>query len=380
MFIFNEFNGGFGTTVFRYMASVLIKTMYGGVITDDIYNTSHVITDDFFNAWMKKLVETDELENINGELFQSYSYTDTLTHRYKEAQQRFMYIANHIGPYKSSSVLDPTIMNIFKDIMSIPDTITQSHSFPPNISGFFMKGSFQHDDIYNKYKCQIVQWINHNPKEVIMCADFFKFYSGDLISDVILSPNEVVIHIPLGDLIDAGRVTHPFSLVSVLDKVPKASNIVLVTGVPKTYVEKLYLKFITDRYKIDLKICDSVMDEYNYIRNSKILISSLSPICWVASYFSTTIETIYFPDCDMTFSEQTFKQVVENTIFFEFKQIFNPELEIFLGIDSRYRINHNPENVNNTISTTQPPPVQITALSRIMPPLGSRYRRGPRTT
>jgi len=380
MFIFREVNGGFGTTVFRYMAATLFSIIYGGTTTSDIYNTTHIITDEFYSAWMKKLVQTGEIEDINGELFRLHTSSDiydkTLTQRYIEVQNRLTSVADIVVPYNSPPPNDPVIMRIFNNILAVPNipaTPVNNSEYPvaTEVLGFLVQGTFQHDVVYNIYKAQIVNWIRRYPREALMCADFFKFYAEDLISPLIEPPIDVVMHIQLGDFISSGRVTHPFSLISILDKI-SSPKIRVVARTPETFVEKLYLKFITDRYYVDMKLCDSVVEEYNYIRNAKVVVSSLSPTCWAACFFSTVAETIYFPDCSANFPEQTFNHAIENTIPFEFKQIYLPELELFFGVLPSATPTFPPISIQPVPTS----PVAISALSRISPPVGSRSRRG----
>jgi hypothetical protein len=386
MFIFNEVNGGFGTTVFRYLASAMIGIMYDGTPTTEISETTHIITDDFFIEWMDKLAQLGEIEDINGELFRRLAspkiYHTELSMRYISVQERLMFIASKVVPHLSPPANDPVIMKIFDDIMTVSDEVSEhfdsSNIIKSNkIQGVIIKGTFQHDTIYNIYKPQILQWIKYHSKDVIMSGDFFKFYPEDLIAPIMSPHSNVVIHIQLGEYIKAGRVAHPFSLISALQQA-NSSKITLVSRAPKSYIEKLYLKFIIDRYDTSVILCDSEMDEFNHIRNAKTIVSSLSPTCWAATYFSDIVETVYFPDCHYKFPNQTFGVAIEKTILFEFKQISQSELDIFFEtvdvIPNRINLSPIVEDYVIPENPVYKPP--LTALSRISPPVGSKSRRG----
>lgn len=387
MFIFNEVNGGFGTTVFRYLASAMIGIMYDGTPTTEISDTTHIITDDFFIEWMDKLAQLGEIEDINGELFRRLAspkiHHSELSMRYISVQERLMFIASKVVPHLSPPANDSVIMQIFDDIMTVPDDVSEYIDSGDDISkkmrGVIIKGTFQHDTIYNIYKPQIRQWIKYHAKDVVMSGDFFKFYPEDLISPIMSPPSNVVIHVQLGEYIKAGRVAHPFSLISALQQA-NSSKITLVSRAPKSYIEKLYLKFIIDRYDTSVMLCESEMDEFNHIRNAKIIVSSLSPTCWAATYFSDIAETVYFPDCHYKFPNQTFGVAIENTIPFEFKQISLSELETFFETTHVIPTSiHPPPAVENYVHPEPPvhiPSPPLTALSRISPPIGSKSRRG----
>lgn len=375
MHIFREVNGGFGTTVFRYMAATLFSIIYGGTSTSNIYDTTYIINDEFYSKWMEKLTQTGEIEDINGELFRLNAspsvYSNSITQRDMEIQQRLINISHNVIPYSTPQMNDPVIISAFKNILTfpnIPPVISPETLSSSVIQGFFVQGTFQHDVVYNMYKSQIVNWMRKNPQEALVCANFFKFYPEDLISHLSEPSAEVVLHIQLGDFIGAGRVAHPLYIIAVLNKI-NSSKIRVVSRTPETFIEKLYLKFITDRYYVDMKLCDSIINEYNYIRNAKTVVSSLSPTCWAACFFSTVIETVYFPDCSSNFPNQTFSHVTENTIPFEFKQIYLPELELFFEVEPSMKTKLS--SIAETI-----PPVITTALSRISPPIGARSRRG----
>ena len=65
--VFNQLNGRFGNSIFRYMASILFCILYEGELTYDINETTCIVTDAIFEKWVLLIVEDGIIEDINGD-------------------------------------------------------------------------------------------------------------------------------------------------------------------------------------------------------------------------------------------------------------------------------------------------------------------------
>ena len=218
----------------------------------------------------------------------------------------------------------------------------------PNIDnnqnyGFY--GYYQHDEIYIKYKKELINWIILHPNDLIFTDGNYSnitnfnynsqsYNAIDIIPKKINKIYEVVIHLRLEDFIQNNHVIHPLSIKNILDKLNKQIYCFVINK-PKTDIEFLYLDYFMNYGKENncQIICESndVITDYQIMCNSKILICSYSTLSWCASLLSESIELVYFINYDMTNTHSTFKNPIKNTILYDFVFCGKNELELFFN-------------------------------------------------
>jgi len=200
---------------------------------------------------------------------------------------------------------------------------------------YLFNGYFQHDNIYVKYKTELLKYIERNKEDLLISevagvADVY--FSKNLIEK---PPNtrtyDVVVHLRLEDFVELGQVIHPESIKSVLDTI-RAPSYCFVVNKPKTDVELKYLEYFKKRFNVVVESNDVITD-YHIMRNAKTLICSCSTLSWAAALLSVTVEKVYMPNYQRTDRpHETFRKPIENTVAYDYKVCSMAELEEFLRI------------------------------------------------
>jgi hypothetical protein len=271
--------GRYGNAIFRYFASSLFCILYNATREYNENACEEIITDEYFIDWSTQLLNTN--------------------------------------------------------ILPIIDTSKK----------YLFKGYFQHDNIFLKYKTDLIKHIHNNPNDNLITDGYKPGGSGlyhynvaiyksiDLLIPTnntnIVEKYDIVVHIRLEDFVFVNQLIHPSNIDVILEKY-KDKQICFVLNCPKTEFEKKYISFFTNKYNIILESNDPITD-YHIIKNAKILISSRSTLCWAASFFSDSLETVYFPNYTVPHRiHETFKQPIKNTIYYDI-QLFNEnEINYFL--------------------------------------------------
>jgi hypothetical protein len=245
--------------------------------------------------------------------------------------------------------------NECKNILSDDNFIEWSNLVLNNIipdininSNFLFYGYYQHDNIFIKYKNEIIDYIIKNPTELLF-TDGWKNNGNDLhiynsnrynypitkynSIDLIINPYKekyynFVVHLRLEDFIINGNIIHPISIKKVIDTI-NINDVCLVVGKPKTELENKYINYFKKYYNITIE-SNSVIEDFHIMKNAKILICSCSTLSWAASLLSFNNKLVYFPEILNRESFVTFKNPNEKTIYYDFKKCNKIELENFL--------------------------------------------------
>lgn len=214
----------------------------------------------------------------------------------------------------------------------------------PNIDNnknYMFYGYYQHDDIYRKYKKELVNWIYTHPDELLWTDgndNDINYYNYKSISykniELLINPYaskiyNVVVHLRLEDFVKNSNVIHPQSIKKVLDQINEKS-ICFVVNKPTTEIENKYLNYFKEFYDITIE-SNSVIEDYHIMKNAKILVCSCSTLSWISAFLSNRISTVYFPDYSNTQIHETFKNPIDNTILYEFTKCSQEDLENFLS-------------------------------------------------
>jgi hypothetical protein len=208
-------------------------------------------------------------------------------------------------------------------------------------SNYMFDGYYQHDNIYIKYKKEIINWIITHPDELLWTDgnnnynDNYHYKSTSYKNiDLLINPYsekiyQIVIHLRLEDFINKSSVIHPESIKNILDKINE-KNICIVVNKPTLEIEIKYINYFKKYYNVTLE-SNSIIEDYHIMKNCKILVCSCSTISWIAAFLSKTVEKVYFPNYKNNDRiHETFKKPNEDTILYEFKKCSKNELEDFL--------------------------------------------------
>ena len=278
MIVVDNPKGRYGNAIFRYLASSLFCISYNAERKYEEHFYDTVITDEFFNEWMKSILQKNEVIPLN------------------------------------------TAWKCYFD------------------------GYFQHDAIYKKYRAELIEHIKNNPSDNLITDGYKPGGSGiyhynvaiyksiDLLIPTnntnIVRQYDIVLHLRLEDFVFVNQLIHPSNIDTVLENY-KDKQICFVMNQPTTSFEHRYINFFKNKYNIICESNDPITD-YHIIKNAKILISSRSTLCWAASFFSDTLETVYFPNCIHTnCMNETFTKPIENTILYNISLASEGEVNAF---------------------------------------------------
>jgi hypothetical protein len=213
-------------------------------------------------------------------------------------------------------------------------------------ANYKMNGYCQHDEIYKKYKKEIIDYIKKHPNDLLITDGnhenesryHFKketYKSIDVIQSVRNIPKyDVVLHLRLEDFINYGFVIHPKSMMNVLEKIGK-KDICIVTNEPKIEIEKKYITYLKKYFTVTIESNDVVTD-YHIMKNANILVCQCSTVSWAAALMSETIGELHLPNYKNKPQHkdrywETFSKPIENTILYDYEICSKNELEDFLN-------------------------------------------------
>jgi hypothetical protein len=198
---------------------------------------------------------------------------------------------------------------------------------------YFFDGYYQHDDILKKFKSQLIEYIHKNPEHLLRTdrGDIYK--SIDILkTDKPFNKYDIVLHLRLEDFIIYDMVMNPLCLINILDNY-KNEKICIVVNKITTETEQKYIDFFSKKYDIVIE-SNNVITDYHIMKNARILICSMSTLSWCASFFSETVETLYFPNHNNAERiHETFKKPIENTILYDFNKIDKNSLNNIFKMD-----------------------------------------------
>jgi hypothetical protein len=272
MHIYDKECGRLGNAIFRYFASTLYCILYEGMQrTYDELQCSALVTDDDFIQFMHQTLTTNT-----------------------------------------------------------PPALNHSESACLCFSGYF-----QHDTIFTKYRHQIIEWMQNNPHELLSASgdtEGVPCKAGELLFNPYKDTlYDIVVHLRLEDFLYNGQVMHPDSLVPILDAIyaefPPDTKTCIVVKKSSTKIEQRYIDFFCLRYPLIVESNTPIAD-FHIMKNARCLVCSCSTLSWSASFLSTTLQTVYFPNyTDNRRSHETFKRPIDNTILYNFKSCSIQELK-----------------------------------------------------
>lgn len=193
---------------------------------------------------------------------------------------------------------------------------------------FIFDGYYQHDKIYIKYRKEIFDWIKNHPNDTLSSCDNVIYKSIDLIHPIQNNEKKynLCVHLRLEDFINLNQVIHPKCIDNILEQNINDEHFCFVMNFPKTELEKKYVEYFQNKYKIILEN-NTAVEDFHILKNCKILILSNSTLSWCAIFFSDSIEKVYMPKMkNIGRIHETFKKPIENTIMYDINQCSEKEL------------------------------------------------------
>jgi len=194
-----------------------------------------------------------------------------------------------------------------------------------------MDGFFQFDDIYLNHKVEIMKFIESNKDSHYIQTDTnHRFLIKDIIDEITLPSSkiyDIVIHIRLGDFNgrpDFIEYEYYEALFQTIDFTNKRICMLLEPTNNKLdtqYLNNCMIWFKNNTTDINSQFIiesNDLMTDFNIMKQTPILICSMSTLAWSAAYFSKKIQKCYMPNYDFSKirKNQHFKKPIENTIFY----------------------------------------------------------------
>lgn len=216
--------------------------------------------------------------------------------------------------------------------------------FPPNLS-FIFYGYYQHDQIYLKYKHELITWILNHPNDLIYTdgnnsvSNVYNYNEKAYqVIDLLINPfpdknYKTVLHLRLEDFINNNSVIHPECIKKVLDQIGE-TDICIVVNTPKIDLEHKYINYFKKYYNVVLE-SNTMIEDFHIMKNANVLICSCSTISWAASFLSSNLTKVFIPNYNHGRVHETFKKPIENTVLYETKNCTKEELEKFLSSNNK---------------------------------------------
>jgi len=210
----------------------------------------------------------------------------------------------------------------------------------------YLEDFFQFDYIYLKYKSEIINHIRVNSEKHYLYEDNYygtghrryliqNFINININDKVMENENKkynLVIHIRLGDFNGRLEFIEFEWYEKVLNRIKKQnpellnfSNCIVIDKIndirDKEYIGKLLTWFENNNIKITVESND-ILTDFHIMKNSEILICSMSTFSWCSAYFSNKLQICYMPNYNFynLFQEKTyFKKPIQNTILYDVK-------------------------------------------------------------
>lgn len=197
-----------------------------------------------------------------------------------------------------------------------------------------MNGYFQFGYIYLKNKIKILEYMKQNCNEHYIQTDLKeRFLMKDLLNDLSLKKEQmydIVIHVRLNDF--KGRpefieINYYNSLFETIDFNEKTVCLICDHNYyhdinDKIFISQLVYYFNNKNIKINIET-NSLMIDFNIMKQAKILICSMSTLAWTAAYLSNHIQTCYMPNYHFYNVDErrffNFRKPIKNTILYDVK-------------------------------------------------------------
>jgi hypothetical protein len=340
-FIIFKASGRLGNALFRYFACSLVSMKYNlkYILEDDFekftfyQGVDHVGDDINFARGPINDVKKFVYENKDAICFNTLGFIKSKINIDNLEPNDYINNQNKHGIYVKNyiEILDNNFLDLFEE---------KNENQIKN-KNLIMDGYFQIDDLYLKYKEEIINYINKNKSNHYITTDRNdKILIQDLIDNIELNEYkkyDIVIHIRLGDFNDAFDFIEYDYYQKLFNKINfnKYKNAIVIEK-PDNEKDKLFLEKCINWFKnknIEINVeSNDIFTDFNIMKQCKILICSMSTLSWSAAYLSTSIELCYMPNYNF-YNERKysyFKKPINNTIFYNIKSTNFSKLKVLI--------------------------------------------------
>jgi GR25 family glycosyltransferase involved in LPS biosynthesis len=201
-----------------------------------------------------------------------------------------------------------------------------------------MDGFFQFGYIYLKYKPQILNYMEEHKNEHFIQTDRNeRFLMRDILDDMTLEKQyDIAIHIRLDDFngrLDFIEIEYYLELFESLLPQMQDKTICLVyqgsqSAADAQYIERCLQWFRENELNVRVE-SNSLLCDFNIMKQAKILVCSMSTLAWTAAYLSKRIQQCYMPNYNFQGTKRNgvyFHKPIENTVLYKVKT--SPNLNI----------------------------------------------------
>lgn len=241
-----------------------------------------------------------------------------------------------IDEYKQNSIL----IDEFYFVNIVNSKIEKGIDILDPEKNYFFSGYSQHDEIYTRYKKQIVDYILAHPLEKIYVAHENRFLP---IYHIVAQKNtetyDIVLHLRLGDFVRLGWTIHPEcvrqvfeNVLSSIDAVQNEKQVAILVDHQETELENQYVEYIRSVCP-EAIVYDKtdIFTAYNLMRNAKRMICSCSTFSWIATLFAREYQRVSFPNYEHRWQHEYFRKVHENFTYYNISRISETDLQQFLS-------------------------------------------------
>ena len=221
----------------------------------------------------------------------------------------------------------------FFEYVNINNTNNTRHAKLSNNKNISLQGYFQYDEIYLQNKNYILDFVEQNKNVNCISTDNDVFLTKYIIDDMVLDTSKIydnVIHIRLSDFNGRPDFIEIEYLLRLLDGVKEifVNKTAIVIERPsndedKKYVDMVLVWFINNNIPHPVIESNDLIMDYNIMKQAKVIISSMSTLCWTAAYFSKSLEKIYMPNYNFFHIDDRkngfLKKPIQNTILYDVK-------------------------------------------------------------
>jgi len=323
-------NGRLGNALFRYLACAIINIK---------------------NPSLSYCLEEDFIEKENSSSLNKFTFYPGVDHEGDDISSSSSLVVayNTLGFYKHMIDLDKLKSNAYINKENghgiyVKKTITINDdnflAFLNKKLEYFnirMKGFFQFGHLYLEYKEKILNYIvEHQNEHFIKTDTNDKFLMRDLLNDTNLpleKQYDIVIHIRLGDFNgrpDYIELKYYLSLFETMEWVAvgaiKRTCILFDPSSSKpgdcVYIEECMQWFKERNIPITIE-ANSLLMDFNIMKQAEILVCSMSTLVWAAAYLSKRLKKCYMPDYNFYEIAHRrilyFKKPIENTTLYPVK-------------------------------------------------------------
>jgi GR25 family glycosyltransferase involved in LPS biosynthesis len=350
-------SGRFGNAIFRYMAYVMFQK--------DNNNFKYILDTDFSKLDVPEYTffkgvdyagndissgcydSNDEIRVACNELVNSDGY-NTLGYIKGDIDISKLGMTPYINEDTNEGIYVKNIKIINEDnYFKYMNTDISKILGNRNIS---LHGYFQYDHIYLQNKSYILEFVEQNKNVHQIRTDDETYLTKHVIDDIILDSSKIyenVIHIRLGDFNGRPDFIEIEYLLRLFNNIKDIfyNKTAIVIETPTSDVDIEYLNMVLEWFKennIPVPVIESndMLTDYNIMKQAKIIVSSMSTLCWTAAYFSKSLEKIYMPNYNFFDIEDRkngyFKMPIQNTILYDVKTTKFTDIKVVILTLEKY--------------------------------------------